>query len=223
MELASAAAGPPVVLATGIGGAGGTAATVAAVAVAAALEGDRDRPAAVLVAELDARSPRGPTMLASVSARDLERTLAAAGLRAGARGALAWLSLPGGEEGLDELERALEHAAAARLAIVVLPARLWNRALERLGWRVAAGLLRCDLPEDRALAALAAIELRHRNLRARIESRGFGPLAARRALAGLDPGGAASRRTRRIARGLLGALPHPAPLEAVEATTDAGR
>src|SRR3954447_1599790 len=113
------AASPPVVLATTIGDAGSPAATAAAVAVAAAVEGDRDRPAPVLVAELDARSARGPTMLASVAARGLERALTGAGVRAAARGALAWLTLSGSDEVLEELEAALAHVPEARLAVVV--------------------------------------------------------------------------------------------------------
>jgi hypothetical protein len=197
---------PPTVLATAIGGATGAAPSAAAVAVAAAGEGDRDRPAAVVVAELDARSPRGPTMLASAAARELERTLAGAGLRAAARGALVWLTLGEGDEALDELEATFDHLADARLLVAVVPASRWNRSLERLGGGLAGALLRCELPENRALAALTTMELRERRLRARIDPRGCGPLAARRALAGLDPGGRASRRARRIARGLLGGI-----------------
>src|SRR5436190_7153862 len=197
--------GPPIVLATAIGDAGSPAATAAAVAAAAAVEGDRDRPAPVLVAELDARSVRGPTMLASVAARGLERALTGAGVRAAARGALAWLTLGGGDEALDELDAALEHVPEARLAVVVVPPHLWNRALTRLDARLTGALLRCELPEHRSLAALTTMELRERDLRARIDPRGCGPLAARRALAGLEPGGGASRRAQRIARGLLGA------------------
>jgi hypothetical protein len=188
-----------VVLATGIGGARDASASAAAVAVAAALAGDRDRPAPVVVAELDSRSARGPTMLASVAARRLERALGGAGFPAAARGALAWVSLGDGEEALDELGRALDHAAGARVAVIVLPPRLWNPALARLDTDAAGAILRCDLPHGRPLAALATMELRARGLRIRIDSRGCGPLAARRALAGLDPGGAASRRARRIA------------------------
>jgi hypothetical protein len=202
-------AAPPVVLATALGAAASTAATAAAVAVAVAVEEDRDRPAPVVVAEIDARSARGPTMLASVAARRLERTLTEAGIRAAARGALAWLCLGGGDEGLEELEAVLGHLAGARLVVVVVPARLWNRALARLGANVAGALLRCELPENRALAALTTMELRERRLRTRIDARGCGALGARRALAGLEPGGRASRRARRIARGLLGARIRP--------------
>ena len=143
-------------------------------------------------------------MLASVAARRLERTLTDAGIQAAARGALVWLCLGRGDEGLDELEATLEHVADARLVVVLVPARLWNRALARLRADIAGALLRCELPENRALAALTTMELRERRLRARIDAHGCGPLGARRALAGLEPGGRASRRARRMARGLLG-------------------
>jgi hypothetical protein len=78
--------------------------------------------------------------------------------------------------------------------------------------RVAADavLLRAELPAQRSLAALAAIELRDAGLRVRIAGRALGRVASRRALAGIDPGGDASRRCARLARGLLGVRP-PAP------------
>ena len=197
------ASSAPLVLATDAGDAGGVAASAAAVAASAATEGDHRRPAPVAVAELGARSGRGPTMLASVAARDLERGLAGVGFRAAARGQVCWLSLPGGDEGLDELERALEHLAGARLVIAAVPAKLWSEAMGRPQLRPRGALLRCDLPADRSLAALAAIELREFGLLARIDRHGCGPLAARRALAGLDPGGAAGRRAQRTARAFL--------------------
>ena len=196
---------PLLVLATGAGDAGGVAARAAAVAASAATEDDHGRPAPVVVAELGARAKRGPTMLASLAARDLERRLVAAGFRAAARGSVCWLSLGGGDDGLAELEAALAHLAEARLVIAALPPKLWNRAIARAELRPRGALLRCDLPASRSLAALAAIELRERGLLARIDRHGFGPLASRRALAGLDPGGAASRRARRTARAFLGA------------------
>src|SRR5919108_269537 len=115
---------------------------------------------------------RGPTMLASAAAGRLEEALREAGAgRAAARGRLCWLGLPGGEEGLGELARALDAAPAGSLALAHLPARLWPLAVETPALGARAGLLRADLPGDRALAALAVKELRERSLRARIASR----------------------------------------------------
>jgi hypothetical protein len=66
-------------------------------------------------------------------------------------------------------------------------------------------LLRADLPEDRSLAALAVRELRHRGIRVKIAARPLGRVAARRALAGIEPGGASTRRLARLGRTLRGA------------------
>jgi len=202
--MAAEGARPAVVLATAAGSARGAVAAAAAVAVAAAGLADRDRPAPALLAELDARGQRTPTILASVAARDLERELRGDGFTAAARGAVCWLALPGGGAGLDELERALELVPANAFTAVAVPASMWTEALDRTALPSTGGLIRCDLPAGRPLAALAAIELRERGLVARVESRGLGPLAARRALAGLDAGGAAARRARRMAAALAG-------------------
>ena len=91
-----------------------------------------------------------------------------------------------------------------------LPARLWPLALEQGGLRPRAGLLRADLPTDRALAALAVAELRERRLPARVAARPLGRVASRRAVAGLEVGGAAATRVGRLARGLLGRAGAPA-------------
>jgi hypothetical protein len=202
MATPASSALPPILLVTAIGRAEGALASAAAVGVAAATATDRDRPAPVVVAELGAEGSRGPTMLASAAARRLETELGARGVRAAARGAVCWVGLPGGEEGLDELERAMENLEA-RAVVAVLPAGHWAEALARLRGRLAGAVLRCDLPRNRSLAALTAIELREGGLRAKVDPRGWGPLSTRRAMAGLDPGGPAARRSRRIASSLL--------------------
>ncbi len=138
----------------------------------------------------------------------------AAGLRGAARGQVCWLSLGGGDEGLDGLEAALELLAGARLVIATVAPALWGKAIARPGLRPGGALLRCDLPAGRSLAALATMELRERGLVVRIDRHGFGPLASRRALAGLDPGGAAGRRARRTAAAFLGATGFRASLPA---------
>ena len=158
----------------------------------------------VLLAELGAERGRGPTMLASAAARELEERSRATGLRRlAARGRLCWLGLPAGEEGLGELAPRSSRSDPPS-SIVHLPARLWRAALDRSAGRCRSGLLRADLPSDRALAALAVIELRERRLQARVAARPLGQVASRRALAGLEAGGAAARRVARLARGLVG-------------------
>jgi Transglycosylase SLT domain/D-alanyl-D-alanine carboxypeptidase len=189
-------------LATDLGGAGGGLAVAAAVGVALA-SGERR----VLLAELGAERSRGPTTLASASARALEQGLRERGFgRAAARGRLCWLGFPDADESLGELGRALE-AADPELSIVHVPAGLWRAALDEPTLPLRAGLLRADLAEDRALVALAVIELRERRLPVRVASRPLGLVASRRALAGLEVGGGSARRVSRLARGLLARTP----------------
>jgi hypothetical protein len=201
----------PLMLATDLGEARGGLAVAAAVGVAVAVEDEPGKASGVLLAELGAERGRGPTMLASAQARELEERLRDAGFeRVAARGRLCWLGLPATEEALGDLPRVLEAVPAASLAIVHLPARLWPLALERRGLRPRAGLLRADLPTDRALAALAVAELRERRLPVRVAARPLGRVASRRAVAGLEVGGAVARRVGRLARGLDGRAGAPA-------------
>ena len=135
-------AGPPdcasLLLATDVGEAKGGLAVAAAIAVALAVEEPR-RASGVLLAELGGERGRGPTMLASAPARELEEGLRRAGFeRVAARGRLCWLGLPGSVEALGELPRVLAAVPAASLAIVHLPARLWPLALEEPGLRPCA-------------------------------------------------------------------------------------
>ena len=201
----------PLVLATDLGDARGGLAVAAAVGVTVAVAESGESGSGVLLAELRAEGRRGPTMLASAQARELEDGLRDAGFeQVAARGRLCWLGLPASEEALGDLPRVLEAAGPASLSIVHLPARLWPLALEQQGLRPRAGLLRADLPTDRALAALAVAELRERRLPARVAARPLGRVAARRAMAGLEIGGGAANRIGRLARGLLGRAGAPA-------------
>src|SRR5205814_6455881 len=90
--------------------------------------------------------------------------------------------------------------------VVHAPAALFLASLDHPQLAPPAVLLRADLPASRSLTALAVGELRSRGIRARIATRPLGRIAARRALAGIEPGGAASRRMERLARGLVGGL-----------------
>jgi Transglycosylase SLT domain/D-alanyl-D-alanine carboxypeptidase/Putative Flp pilus-assembly TadE/G-like len=200
----AAEARPPVVLATAIAGSGGATSLAAGVGVAIACGSDRR---AALLIDLDPPSRgRRPTVLASDSARELEdelRDIGGAFAAAAARGHLCYLPLAAGDDALDRVVELLDRAPAASVVIVHVPPALWPRAVgdERLGAR--GGLMRAELPADRALAALAVRELHERGLRARVVSDPLGRVASRRALAGIEPGGAASRRAGRLARGLL--------------------
>jgi hypothetical protein len=168
----------------------------AAVGVAAAHGGER--PALLVALEREPRR-RPATLLASPAARELERVLRDAGVSAAvARGHLCFVSLAAEPESLESMD--LLAGVHEGVTVAHLPGSMWQRAL---GPECGAGLLRAELPRDRALAALVVGELRGRGLRARVATRALGRVAARRALAGVDPGGGAASRGRRLARGLL--------------------
>jgi hypothetical protein len=197
---------PRLILSSELPGATGGLATAAAVAVELT-KGDADRSngrdGAVLLAELGGERGHGPTMLAADSARQLERRLREAGLAAAARGRVAWLRLER-DDWLQRLRLGLDAAGTLRAVLVHLPPAGFRAALESETPAAAAALLRADLPAQRPLAALAVAELGAAGLRVRIASRPPGRVAARRALAGIDPGGDTSRRAVRLARGLAG-------------------
>src|SRR6478609_613023 len=192
------------VLATSLGEAKGGLAVAAAVGVALS----RARPS-VLVAELGASARRGPTMLAAGAARELEDALRSDGFeRVAARGRVCWLGLGSGDDALAELGRAVAALPPEAVAVAHLPAGLWQSALGGPTRRPVAALLRADLPVDRSLTAMTVIELRARGVPVRVASRPLGRVAARRSLAGLEAGGAASNRSARLARGLEARGPH---------------
>jgi hypothetical protein len=99
----------------------------------------------------------------------------------------------------DRLVECLDRASGGALAVVVAPPPAWRELLADDRFEADAALLRADLPAQRSLAALAAGELRAAGLRAKLATRAPGRVAARRALAGVDPGGDAGRRAKRLA------------------------
>jgi hypothetical protein len=201
--------GPALILASELPGAGGGLGWAAAAAVALAEAGAT--PSGVVLAELGASRGRGPTMLASTPARELERSLAAAGFEAAARGRLAWVPLadePGWPQRLADVCAA---SGDARAVVAFAEPDRWREALGVPELRPTAALMRAELPRQRSLAALTAIELRTEGLRLRIATRPLGRVASRRAMAGIDPGGVAGTRARRLAKGLGGRTFGPAP------------
>ncbi len=188
----------PVILATGADR-GPSLGLAAAVAVeAAALTG-----AGTLFIEVgeDARR-RAPTLLASPAARGIEGALRAGGRRASARGHLCHLALVGEAEPVGEVAGALA-VSEAELAVVHVPGRLWVPAVAAEELAVSGGCLLVSLPAERSLAALAVDELTKRRIPARIATRPPSPFAARRALAGVRPGGRISEVAGRTTRRLL--------------------
>jgi hypothetical protein len=173
-----------------------------ALAAALAVEGGALTGAGTLLVEIgEGAERRSPTLLASLGARRIEEGLSQRGLRGSARGLICHLALDE-DEALDASEAALE-TADAELAVIHLPGRLWVPALAS-DLTIAGGCLLVSLPGERSLAALAVGELERRRVRRRIATRAPGPLASRRALAGVRPGGGHSEYARGIAKRLLG-------------------
>lgn len=175
-----------IALVTRVGAAAGARPAAAALACAAS-EPDR---AALLVDLAGGRPPR-PSLLATAAARELEERLAVHLPEAGAasRGAICLLKLPADADGLARLPAALALVRDSA-AVVHLPPALLQPALAGSGIGPTAALLRADLGDDRALAALAARDLLDRGLRVAVVKRPLGWLAAGRALLGALPDGA---------------------------------
>jgi hypothetical protein len=175
-------------------------------ALAAALAtavGQSGRPA--LLVELGDTVKRRPTLLASADARDLEAVVRdQLSADAAARGHACHLLLPAEAQSLERAAEAGEAVPAGAACVIHVAPRLWQPALEHPGLRPAGGLLSAQLPRDRALAALAVRDLRRRGMAARVAGRPLGPLAARRAVAGIGVGGALEARLARWTEALLG-------------------
>jgi hypothetical protein len=172
-------------------------------AAALAVAGAELTGAGTLLVELgEGGRRRAPTLLAAPTARRIEERLGREGLRGSSRGQICHLALSGSGDGLEGAAAAIP-AAAAELVVLHLPGGLWVPALES-GLPIGGACLLVSLPAERPLAALAVGELEQRGLPARVTTRAPGPLAARRALAGMRPGGGVSDSARRIAQRLLG-------------------
>jgi hypothetical protein len=175
-----------VVLVTSVGAATGAKAAAAALACCAS-EPDR---AALLVDLEDARPPR-PSLIATAGARALEERLAAHLPRAGVAscGCLCRLALPPDGDWVEAITAALPLARESA-AVVQLPPALARAALAEPRIRPTAALLRADLFEGRALAALAARDLIREGLRVGVLKRPLAWLPGRAALLGALPASA---------------------------------
>lgn len=200
LDLAAAVSGPgvrsPIVAVTALPGAGSATAHGAALAIALAGSGERG----VILLEAGRRPPRRPTMLSSRPARALEVDLRGR-LPAAARGTLCWAGAR-----TDDWHEAIERCLAAgpdALVVVLDPAE-WRELIDMEPSGPTAALVVAELPRQRALAALVARELIGRGLRAAVVGRAPGAVPARRAGAGIEPGGELAARSRRLARRLIG-------------------
>ena len=185
------------VLSTEVGRCADGASTAAAFGVACATR----HGGGVVLAEAGDGPRRRPTLLSSVAARDHERALRDAGFDAAARGRLCWTRL--GDDLVEALTAITAVAGGAATVVAHLAAPDWRSALESTGLGARAALIRADLGRDRLLVALAVDDLQRRGLGVRVVTAPIGLVAARRALAGLDPGGTPRRRLGRFAKALV--------------------
>jgi hypothetical protein len=184
-SLASLPEAGRIVLVTAVGTATGSRAAAAALACA----GSRPDRSGLLIDLGEGRGPR-PSLIATAAARALEERLAAHLPKAGlaSRGCFCHLSLPSAQEGIEQIVAALPTVRDS-VAVVHLPPRLLQPALEESRLRPSAALLRADLSEDRALTALAAHELMERGIEVAVLKRPLGWLLARTALLGASTEG----------------------------------
>jgi Transglycosylase SLT domain/D-alanyl-D-alanine carboxypeptidase len=195
--MAESEARAELVAVTALPGLSGGPAVAAALAVAAARRGAV--PDGVVFCEV-AGASRRPTLVSSAAARGLESRLRGE-LRAAARGAVCWAGL-GADQWREDLERCRE--AGAALVVAFLDPGRWRELVDDPESDVRAGVVRAELPRGRALAGLVAADLRRAGLAAGVVAQAPGLVATRRALAGIEPGGPTSARTRRLVARLLG-------------------
>jgi len=176
----------PVVLVTTVGSAAGAKAAAAALACAGS-EPDR----AALLIDLDEGPAPRSSLVATAGARKLEERLATHLPRAGvaSRGCLCRLALPPDGDWVEAVAAALPLARESA-AVIHLPPALARAALVEPRIRPTAALLRADLSEDRALAALAARNLMREGLRLAVLKRPLAWLPGRAALLGALPASA---------------------------------
>ncbi len=191
----------------------------AAVALARAGRGRRDDACDVpLIVDFAAQEPHRPALLASDGARDLAAAIGALdGWRAVPRGRLCIAAPRAGSDGSPACApyrcaalTALFDAGIVPAAAIAahVPAGAFRDAVaavgEQAGPPVALIQARADGPGDsgRRLLGAVSIELRRAGVKHRIWRRPPGAIQARRALAGLDPGGETARRALASARSL---------------------
>lgn len=166
----------------------------AAVAVAAAEE-----ESAFVVDLRGSPRPLRGTLLAAPAARRLEAAAEAVGLRVAARGRICFASPR--ERGFAAADVATELARPelpAPLVVCVCDSADFRPVLAAALDGERAALVRALPGADRSLLALLAGELRAERVPVKAWTAPIGLVAARRALAGLDPGGASGRRAARL-------------------------
>jgi hypothetical protein len=201
---------PGLIVVSRVGGGQGAPATAHALAIAAArreAERSGEPGAALLLDGAGGRASRAG-LLATEPARALRERVAELmpALRPVARGHLC-LGTIGAE---DDPHPALEEALAAPLSVPVvahLEPASFREATRAAARRVRLAVLQSDSTVPKALLALAFAELRADGVPLKVKGAAPGRIQARRALAGLEPGGATGTWARRALA--AGASPRP--------------
>ncbi|MDQ3729362.1 MAG: M15 family metallopeptidase, partial [Actinomycetota bacterium] len=193
---------PRLVAVTTLPGSDGGLATAAAIGVALARCGATE-PEGVVLVDPDSGVRRRPTLVSSSAARSLESELRDV-VPASARGTLCVVSVPAAE--LCETLEACRESRASAVVVHAEPER-WRELVDEGG--VDAVVLRADASNERSLLAIAARELIAGGMPTGVIPRQPGLVQARRALAGIEPGGELGGRSARLARRLLRAKAPP--------------
>ena len=198
------AGNPRLVVCAAIGAANGVAAMAAALAVSASRgrAGRAESGVALIDLRSSARPLRG-AVLASSRARSIESLCREhPGLRPAARGRVCFLTAagePSGPERAELLSDLLSPELGVGLVVAVCdPPDFRGMIAARISPRRSV-LLKATRGSDRPLIALLAAELRAEGIPVKVWVPAIGPVGARRALAGLDPGGETARRAARLA------------------------
>jgi hypothetical protein len=187
-----------VILVTAVGSAAGSKAAAAALVCVGS---EPQRPG--LLIDVGGRAPR-PTLVASSGARELEERLAVhlPQLRAASRGQTCHLAVPDGPEAIEGVRAALPPVRDS-VAVIHLPPAWLQAALADAGIGATGAMLRADLEQDRALAALAVRDLAGRGLRTKVLRQALGWVPARRALFGVLPAATPGCLPPRLVKALL--------------------
>ncbi|UJA20671.1 transglycosylase SLT domain-containing protein [Thermoleophilia bacterium SCSIO 60948] len=211
----------PVLVASGLSAGEDPEPLACALATACASEWAGD---GALVVAIDG-TPRGPTMLASAAARECETAISALERpeRVAARGRVCRVALGGDELG-DDLEELIAAARGVGVIVLAAPAPLTTPLADALG--VGAVVMAADHHARGPLARLAVAEHHAAGRLVKLVRPFSGAVPVRRARAGLEVGGEAGRRIRRVARDIGSVLGASAELErgtAVPAVTASPR
>jgi hypothetical protein len=140
---------------------------------------------------------RPSTLLTSAEARSLEARMRDAGLESASRGHICLISLTQSDwDQIGALE--LTEAAMPSRIVMSLGSRQPHERIVDWQGAVQGCVALLDLPAERSLGALVVAEMSARGIPVKLCGRPPGLIAARRALAGVPPGGHAEEYGRRV-------------------------